>query len=341
VKLPTTVDWQLQRLGIPAAPLTPLGGGLSECRLWRVGTPPQAWVIKAWPRRETTAERLLAIHRWLEAMQQNGIAFLPSAEQWPDGQTVLVTDAALWERLNWRVGQSRPPSLGLGESDVDQLCEMLARLHHTSSQWHSQNGPAAGLAERAVQLERLIDGPPITVPSQLWPPLEIPTAQAAQRTGSQLQRLATGGLAQLRVASRTAVQLCWIPRDIWYPHLLWDHRRPVGLIDMGAARIDWPGLDLVRLFGSYFALDASDRWRSVVECYLAHRRRLDPPTPLCPSLNLVWLQGVDQASLVLSIAFWLRRLGTPRSGSLPEPSVDRLRELLARLPESGWGPEQA
>lgn len=334
MELPTTVDLQLQRLGIPTAPLTPLGGGLSECRLWRVGSLPGARVVKAWPLQATTLKRLRSIHRWLIAMRQTDIDFLPIPHQWSDGQTVLVTEDALWELLNWRAGQPRPPSLGLGESDIDQLCEMLAQLHHASSHWHSQTGPAPGLVERAVQLERLIDPPPVPVPARVWQPLKIPSAQAAHRKSLQLQHLASSALTQMQVASQASVQLCWIPRDVWHPHLLWDKHRPIGLIDMGAARVDWPGLDLVRLFGSYLALDDNAAWGTVLERYLDHRGRLEPQYPVCHSLNLAWLRGVDRASLVLSIAFWLRRLSNLPSGSLPELAVDRLGELLGRLPES-------
>ena len=339
--MPTAVGRQLQRLGVPDTPCEPLGGGLSECRLWRVGTPPEARVVKAWPLRDSTLERLQAIHRWLAAMQQTGIDFLPHPQPGPSGQSMLVAEDSLWELLRWQTGDCRPPSQGLGETDIDRACQLLARLHQASSQWHARSGPAPGLVERTEQLQRLLSGPPPPAPIALWQRLELPAGQPPLETLSLLWRLATNALPTLQLASQTPLRLCWIPRDIWYPHLLWSDQRPIGLIDMGAARIDWPGLDLVRLFGSYLPLDDTDRWQSVMEHYRAHRGRLEPHHALCHSLNLPWLQNVDRASLVLSIAFWLRRLTPLPSGSLPELAVHRLRELLGRLPESAWAPEQA
>jgi len=47
----------------------------------------------------------------------------------------------------------------------------------------------------------------------------------------------------------------WIVRDLWHENVLLDNRgRFSSIVDLGAARNDWPGLDFARLFGSLIGI---------------------------------------------------------------------------------------
>ena len=73
----------------------------------------------------------------------------------------------------------------------------------------------------------------------------------------------------------------WVVRDLWRENILLDESgRFSTIVDLGAARMDWPGLDFIRLFGSltYGSKDSqnfkqdwsSNLWADAYNTYTAH-----------------------------------------------------------------------
>jgi len=120
--------------------------------------------------------------------------------------------------------------------------------------------------------------------------------------------------------------LQWCLRDIWHDHVLFTGDRVSGIIDFGAASIDSPTVDIVRLLGSMVG-DDRDRWRFGLEAYESVRPLRDDEWEAIPY--------VDSTAVLLAPVNWVRWLYANRS---PHPlfvdrptALHRLSRLTQRL----------
>jgi hypothetical protein len=123
----------------------------------------------------------------------------------------------------------------------------------------------------------------------------------------------------------------WIVRDLWYENVLVDSTQQfVSIVDLGAARLDWPGLDFVRLFGSMIGSRAVpnpsshfDWWSSALDSYAAsHPQHAIESLEECIALHTI--------SCSLSIAQWV---GWISSGRFPMGDDRLFRRIACRISE--------
>ena len=156
-------------------------------------------------------------------------------------------------------------------------------------------------------------------------------AALAERTIRLLsQRCATlrRRLAPLETAP---IPTHFVVRDLHDEHILYTGQEITGIVDFGAARIDDPATDLVRLLGTLEPFDHG-RWLSGLHHYQASRSwreedRLDLFEP--DRLRLL-----DEAANLLSAAQWMEWLCEERRRFPAKRTVllDRWKRFLDRAP---------
>jgi Ser/Thr protein kinase RdoA (MazF antagonist) len=111
----------------------------------------------------------------------------------------------------------------------------------------------------------------------------------------------------LEIASSQPRTCHWIVRDLWYDNILiTGSRQFAAIVDLGAARYDWPGLDFIRLFGSLMAVapvslrhEPQEIWNTAFHAY-AERY----PNHLIESLEECCV--LHEIATQLSIVQWMR-----------------------------------
>jgi hypothetical protein len=125
----------------------------------------------------------------------------------------------------------------------------------------------------------------------------------------------------------------WIVRDLWFENILVDERQHFSsIVDLGAARLDWPGLDFVRLFGSLsyrdgdrtvFSGDDSDEelWNDAYGAYTqSHTDHAIESLEECKMLHKV--------SLGLSLFQWVL---WNKAGSIDLTNSDKVQRVSKRI----------
>ncbi|HUP80285.1 MAG TPA: phosphotransferase, partial [Pirellula sp.] len=126
----------------------------------------------------------------------------------------------------------------------------------------------------------------------------------------------------------------WIVRDLWRENvLLNDTQRFSSIVDLGAARFDWPGLDFVRLFGSLsyglkrgLITDSdkkADLWVDAYAAYaLEHTSHAIHSLDECRMLHVV--------STGLSIVQWVQWI---QRGTFDVKQLNRAQRVSDRISE--------
>lgn len=116
----------------------------------------------------------------------------------------------------------------------------------------------------------------------------------------------------------------WIVRDLWYENVLVDDSNHFSsIVDLGAARFDWPGLDFVRLFGSLIGVE-DNLWETAYAVYTNEH-----PGHGIDSLDECRLLG--RLSCGLSIAQWVRWITDARFNTNDIVVCQRLRSRITEL----------
>lgn len=272
--------------------------GLSEAKVYRIESLSSRYAMKRWPA-STHRERLSEIHAFQEHLAGCDVPLVPGIVKWSNGDTLLEAEGVWWEISEWKPGA---PLDRLGEINEDQLlqcAEALAMFHRRSESREAATLCAPGLQQRA-------DGMRSAMRMEGEPRRRF-LASISMRNGASDARLLEdlharamdvipGTVELLQSLSQARNRCFWILRDVWREHILFQDNRLSGVIDFGAARIDWPGLDLVRAFGTLM-LESDPRWPAAVDRYL--KRRPDA------SITLARLQAVHRASVALSALQWI------------------------------------
>jgi hypothetical protein len=205
-----------------------------------------SFALRSWPNQVQTHERIA----FWRAVSQTSLA--PKLHGWhaelgADSPWLAPFAGSLWTMCDWVDASPVQPQ----DIHLDlclQLCERLNELHQISMSPCLQT--SSSLAERLqfLQAHRRLDYAWITDHPFLN---QFALNEVVMHGLNALHTNASRWERQL-VASSKRVRRCqWVVRDLWYANVLIDTNKQFSsIVDFGAARIDWPGLDFIRLVGS-------------------------------------------------------------------------------------------
>ncbi len=325
-----------------AGQFRPIAEGLSSSQVWQVQLSNTAMCLKAWPQTAITSQRLTELHQFQNELNCS-LNFIAKVERTMEGATFLKTQDHLWELSSWLTGAPRNAlslTLELGQAAI----QAVARMHATSKSWKCQSRISPAVTQRIETLQRYqVRLPEISV--------------SALRAEESLKTLASQTLRQFHLSAMrleaelqrltTPTALYWVLRDLHSEHVLFENATVSGIIDFGAARLDEPLIDLVRLFGSYWPMDRNTR-HEMLFAYLRLMDEFDIKND--PGLLLFGKQSqhqdvvlerfklMDEASTLLSAMQWLQWLVVERQQFASETGtlINRWQMLVDRLELQQW-----
>lgn len=286
-----------------------------------------------------------------------GVATVPvplparTATGFPEPSRQFAADSAgrLWQCLSFRPGE---PIAKPAAGEVVAAVTALAELHRAAARFPIPTPVSrpTGWQTRMQQFERLADtgfAVPTAKPNRLSVGDEDIRQRLLQAGREAAAAFACGGghrLASRLASSRPARNLQPVLRDCWWPHLLFDKtaagRCVSGLIDLDAAAVDAPAVDLARLLGSWQlesggpAQRLRDRWPEAFRQYAVLARPAgDFPTDVQLLHDTAVICGLDRW------CDWLFRErrefpDLPRVAGRIEALARALPAALARLSEA-------
>ena len=313
------------------AQIQPVAGGLSTARVWRLTDADGAgYCLKAWWAQSTSAERLAEVQRFLDVLRAADLPFVPKSIRGLAQSAYVAAEGWWWELVTWLPGlpdQSTCASL----ARRDSAAQALAAIHHCWRKVDCHWGISPAVQTRVALLRAaLADYPEFAAVPQPWPKSDL-----ARQTLTRLEQSAERLLQSLSELLQP-IELHFAIRDVHSEHVLFVSDQVRGIVDYGAARVDEPLIDLVRLFGSLCPFDAAAR-RQALTSYHQERLRLAGSLAAAPPLDLSeWLlrfSVLDEASTLLSAVQWFRWL-ILQQRTFPGPPdriTARWRRLLERL----------
>ncbi len=244
-------------------------GGLSNSRVWRLDTRFGPMCLKAWPNTVTSAERLDEIHRHVQLLIDSGLAFIPRVLRASGGETSFDAGGYLWEVTDWMQGE---PDLSenVPRERRRAAAEAVAEVHHCWRTGRCEKQTSPGLIQRIDKLSEASQQ--LAVFRQNSDSISPQSRDLAHRTFSQIAIRADRLLQRLETL-KYPINTHFVVRDLHSEHVLFTEDVVSGLIDFGAARIDEPTLDLVRLFSSQSPTSREQRYESL-KFYCDHANRL-------------------------------------------------------------------
>lgn len=311
----------LQRFPVlsTSATLHALGshGGFSGARLWRVQSGHHHYCLRAWPS-NTTAERLHAIHTWMECLS---LPFVPRILRCSDG-TWTEEAGRFWELTDWMRGAAdfhdHP-----GEARLRAVCIALAQVHRMWEPHRIVPGPCPGIDRR---LRRVAEWQEMMAagwrpPAHGHPALQFWSERAWQAVQSRVSPVPR----QLEPWEKRAFDRQPCLCDIWHDHVLYTDDEVTGLVDYGAIKIDHVAVDLARLLGSLVGSDNA-AWDTGLTAY----RTIRPLSREEEALS----RALDETGAVLAVATWLKWLYWDRQEFSDHDKVARhLARIVPRLEE--------
>lgn len=245
--------------------------GFSDSAIYRLVTSAGVFAIRSWPNRFDTPSK---VEFWSSTnrtfTEQTDSLFLngascttpfPKLVEWHARSTAvgpLLTFAdRLWTLCEWVAG-TPVNAKAISRATIQHLAAILGRLHAHSSKVSQACGLPDGknrmrshsLRER-LELLKSID---YRLLSSCDPTHFFANNQLLEKVKHCLAIVLErqpGWLRFLSICEFQDRECHWIVRDLWSENVLVDERqRFSSIVDLGAARLDWPGLDFVRLFGS-------------------------------------------------------------------------------------------
>ena len=313
--------------GIEIQKLVPVGGGFSSACIFRVEDSSGAlFALRRTPVADAMpAERYCELIAVLRDVSSSGCAFVPIALQHQQStsgvletpyatrfanvdlsRTRIRTHEFVWQMEPWLPGEQAQGSPTSGQ--IESTLEALAIFHKTAAvsvQARMNNQTLRVAREHSPGISRRL-----SIASELSNGLLARFYKAAANEPDPEFRSCSKRLCaalefwlpwltkQLTEAARSSYQLQPVIRDLWRPHVLFTEDRVTGIIDLNAMATDHVGLDVTRLFRSWFGADI-DRLRGALNQFRSQR-----------SLNAnEWrlLQAYDASTALLSPVTWLRR----------------------------------
>ena len=286
-------------------------GGFSGARIWRGeanGLP--LFALKAWPR-NATAERLTAIHRWMERAAH--LRFVPAVQRTDAGSTFAVDEGRVWDLTSWMPGTAdfhANPS----EARLANACTALAELHRTWKPAVPEKQSSPAILRR---LHALADwNAHRSAFTAIREPLLLRAVEVVARLAERAERAL---LRELPIP--VAVQPCLC--DVWHDHVLFTGNAVTGLVDYGAMKLDHVAVDLARMLGDFVGEDDARFERGLAAYGEAGGEREVPGE---------FVRMLDRTGIVCGIVGWLLRLHV-EARLFPDPRAVALR--LERLVSRG------
>jgi homoserine kinase type II len=290
--------------------------GFSGAVVWRGDAPdgPRA-ALKCWPP-GVGAGRVRQVHAWQS--RAGRLPFVPSVFAGEGGETAFAEAGRVWDCCRWQPGE---PRAAPATAEAEAAGEAVARLH-LAWEGESRRGPCPAVRNR---LQILAENEPLlrAGPGAL-PPVAPELDPLLRRALLAVRRVARSVAGALEAWSQFEFPLQPCLRDLRAEHVLFAGGRVAGLIDFGAAAVDWPAVDLARLL-----LD----WPEVPPpAALAGYRRARPHFD-APGDSVQVLLDSGAACSVLG---WLARLAVRRE-AVPDAGAiaSRLARLVARAERIG------
>lgn len=334
--------------GVEIQTLAPVGGGFSGACIFRVEHSSGAeFALRRTPVADAMpAERYCELAALLRDVSLRGCEFVPVALrhqqlsrgilETPDtplftnpdhSQTRIRSHEFVWQIEPWMLGE---PAQGFPTTrQIESTLETLALFHKTAAE-SVQAGTnyqtlrvtrerSPGLSRRLSIASELSDGllSRFVTTATSEPDLEF--RSCAKRFCAALEFWLPWLTKQLTEVAGISYQLQPVIRDLWKPHVLFTEERVTGIIDLNAMSTDHVGLDVTRLFRSWFGADV-DRVREAINLFCV-RQALDVSERRL-------LTAFDASTVLLSPVTWLRRrLTNVTSTSVAEEVAQRFAEL--------------
>ena len=314
-------------------PVQQIETGLSGAKIWKcIDDQLRVACLRAWPIHHPSQQRLAEIHQYLQYLTNAGVSFTPTLYCSSSGNTIASDGRRLWELTSWLPGDAnylQAPSW----QRLTAAMEGLAKIHHVwsrcwscepvcvsptvkdrvqrLSEWESKLGEASSIAGKARNaIEKL---------------LILDTLELLRARCSTIQR-------ELRLLADQPVTLHFVIRDIWSDHVLFTGDKVTGVIDFGAARIDEPATDLVRLLGTLEPTSQA-KTRKGLDDYHRYRRELAVEGEDIVEISWERYIALDRAATLLSAAQWMQWIVIERrdfSQSL-DSLLHRWRQFVLKL----------
>lgn len=326
---PRLVQALQQRFGRPWRVENVTGPGYSRFAVFALHTELGRFALKQHARERRDAVR--SQHAFQQMLASTPESCVPQLQPWADGATWMDDGPFGWELCTWVPGEPWPAGVRLAEDAWQQQFDAILAMHRCALRWQdsSTDVVACGLPSTIPRgwIERRDRLRFWSASGIEWGAIEqaVATAWGTDRQCANAINRVRGWLpelaGELEHLCRNGAPSWWIVRDMWRAHWLFDAGKLMGLIDFGAARPDWPGLDLVRAWGTM--LDEDDpRWQSGCERYSREvpEARIDVRT----------LKMVHRASVALSLLQWCEWCVSGRVDRSAGPSP-RFTELVQRV----------
>ncbi len=311
--------------------------GFSDSLIYQLNSEFGSHAIRSWPNRFDTPSKIefwSRVNDQFGKLDNDGLRNLgalntkpfPTLYEWyPPGQSnsaLIELDGQLWTLCDWVSGQAIETDQ-VNEDLVRHLATVLGALHVQSRNAFNATGSmhSNSIRERLLALKRvdyslfqLVDQSPFLSANSLADRVKHVLAIVVERS-ADWQRFLSISENQSRVCH-------WIVRDLWRENILLDDtQRFASIVDLGASRIDWPGLDFSRLFGSlsysrgstppFLEVARGDLWNDAYSAYVMANPKHDLGSlEECRMLSLVsnglaivqWLRWIYAGTMDLSVA---------------------------------------
>jgi hypothetical protein len=270
--------------------------------------------------------------------QQSSLTILQTLHQpafvnLDSSQTRIQANDGVWQMEPWMLGEPAqgPPTPG----QVQSTLEALSLFHNTAAEctqarsdarsiapwFHVSEGYAPGISRRLSIVSELSDGLLTSFVKSVPAEPDPEFRDCAKRVCAALEFWLPWLRKQLTEVARSSYRLQPVVRDLWRPHVLFTADRLTGIIDLNAMATDHVGLDVTRLFRSWFGADI-DRIREALTSFRSQR--------LLDANEWRLLQAYDASTALLSPVTWLRRRFIDAAADCASPEVLlRLAELTS------------
>ena len=315
--------------------------GFSGTSIYRLTNSIGSFAVRSWPTSASSRDKIV-FWQAINSASQRSIASgelacqpFPTLMRWVASSStsrwILPFEDHLWTLCDWVSG--RP--IERADVDVDLIrhsASVLGNIHRTTLSAVDEQGlklselrqPSASIQERKRFMQSL-DNQMVEHVSDSGFFAKAKLTERVTECLRLLVRLIAFREQFMEICSARERTCHWIIRDLWHANLLVDSSGKFSsIVDLGAARLDWPGLDFKRLFGSLIGLRAGgwegqsndeDWWQIAFTAYAEVH-----PTHAIDSLDEC--RYLSQLSCGLSISQWVRWL-TEKRFEIQNPDIGR------------------
>ena len=291
--------------------------GFSDARIFRLTNQYGDFAVRSWPADNATLSK---VRFWHAFDKVPGTRTFPKLYAWSQGETesqlCFPAGGLMWTLCDWVPGRS-VLSTDVTLDFVRHLATMLAELHKAT--WILSSSASGNLRRFEALCSRTLQERTDFLQSiePCWHSKlnqsdflrKYQLADLLKTCLDQILDHKTQWLSSLVASSQMARRCHWIVRDLWHENLILNEEGQFSsIVDLGAARLDWPGLDFIRLVGSLIGLrfltsvDVREQfqgwWKEAYQIYTVNH----------PEHSLGTLEEcirLNDISVALSIAQWV------------------------------------